>query len=287
MTPKRGLGKGLDALIPGDEPFRDQGGVLQILIKDIAPNPRQPRTEFDPTLLQELADSIAEHGLLQPLVVTPSSGETGYQLIIGERRLQAAQMAGLDTVPAIVRQVDEQQQLVLALIENLQRLDLNPLEAAEGYHQLIEEFNLSHEAVATQVGKSRTAITNTLRLLNLEPTVQQALREEKISEGHARALLGLLKAQAQNAALQTVIKEGLNVRQTEELVRRLSGKRRKSSPSRKKSADLTDVEEKLCQALGTRVTLSSSARGGRIIIHFYSDEELNALVDRLLEDMQD
>ncbi len=287
MTRKRGLGKGLDALIPGEEPFGDKGGVLQILIKDIAPNPRQPRTDFEPTLLKELADSITEHGVLQPLVVTPSPSGSGYQLIIGERRLQAAQMAGLDAVPVIVRQVDEQQQLVLAMIENLQRTDLNPLEAAEGYHQLIEEFNLSHEAVATQVGKSRTAITNTLRLLNLEQPAQLALREGKISEGHARALLGLSKAQAQNAALQTVIKEGLNVRQTEDLVRRLSGERRKSSPPRKKSADLSDVEEKLRQALGTRVTLSSSARGGRIIIHFYSDEELNAMVDRLLESLQD
>ena len=284
MTRKRGLGKGLDALIPGDEPFGDKGGVLQILIRDITPNPRQPRSEFDPDLLKELADSIAEHGVLQPLLVTPSPDNVGYQLIIGERRLQAAQLAGLDTVPVIVRQVDEQQQLVLALIENLQRMDLNPLEAAEGYHQLIEEFDLSHEAVATQVGKSRTAITNTLRLLNLEPSAKLALREGKISEGHARALLGLSKAQAQNAALQTVLKESLNVRQTEELVRRLGGDRRKSSPPRKKSADLSDVEEKLRQALGTRITISSSARGGRIIIHYYSDEELNALVDFLLED---
>jgi ParB family chromosome partitioning protein len=287
MARKRGLGKGLDALIPGSESFEEEAGVLQILIKDIAPNPRQPRSQFDPTLLKELADSIAEHGVLQPIVVTPSPDGPGYQLIIGERRLQAAQIAGLDTVPVIVRQVDEQGQLILALIENLQRMDLNPLEAAEGYQHLIEDFDLSHEAVATQVGKSRTSITNTLRLLNLEPSVQQALREEKISEGHARALLGLSKSQAQNAALQTVLKEGLNVRQTEELVRRLSGERRKSTPPRKKSADLSDIEEKLREALGTRVTITSSARGGRIIIHFYSDEELNALVDHLLEEQQE
>ena len=154
-------------------------------------------------------------------------------------------------------------------------------------NQLIEEFNLSHEAVAAQVGKSRTAITNTLRLLNLSKTVQQALREEKISEGHARALLGLSRAQAQNAALQTVLKEELSVRQTEELVRRLSGERRRSRSPKKKSADLSDIEEKLRQALGTRVTLSSSSRGGRIIIHFYSDEELNALVERFLEGYQE
>jgi ParB family chromosome partitioning protein len=288
MTRKRGLGKGLDALIPGDiGPIQDEGGVMQVSIEEITPNPRQPRAEIDPDQLKELADSIAEHGVLQPLLVTLSPSGTGYQLIIGERRLQAAEQAGLETVPVIVRQVSEQQQLVLALIENLQRTDLNPLEAAEGYNQLIEEFSLSHESVASQVGKSRTTITNTLRLLKLAKPIQQALREGKISEGHARAILGLSKAQAQSAALQTILKEDLNVRQTEELVRRLSGERRSSRSRPKKSADLSDIEEKLRQALGTRVTLSSSARGGRIVIHYYSDEELNALVERFLEGYQE
>ena len=288
MTRKRGLGKGLDALIPGDiGPIQDEGGVMQVSIEEITPNPRQPRAEIDPDQLKELADSIAQHGVLQPLLVTLSPSGTGYQLIIGERRLQAAEQAGLETVPVIVRQVSEQQQLVLALIENLQRTDLNPLEAAEGYNQLIEEFSLSHESVASQVGKSRTTITNTLRLLKLAKPIQQALREGKISEGHARAILGLSKAQAQSAALQTILKEDLNVRQTEELVRRLSGERRSSRSRPKKSADLSDIEEKLRQALGTRVTLTSSARGGRIVIHYYSDEELNALVERFLEGHQE
>ncbi len=288
MTRKRGLGKGLDALIPGDiGPIQDEGGVMQVPIEEITPNPRQPRAEIDPDQLKELADSIGEHGVLQPLLVTISPSGTGYQLIIGERRLQAAEQAGLETVPVIVRQVSEQQQLVLALIENLQRTDLNPLEAAEGYNQLIEEFSLSHESVASQVGKSRTTITNTLRLLKLAKPIQQALREGKISEGHARAILGLSKAQAQSAALQTILKEDLNVRQTEELVRRLSGERRSSRSRPKKSADLSDIEEKLRQALGTRVTLSTSARGGRIVIHYYSDEELNALVERFLEGYQE
>jgi ParB family chromosome partitioning protein len=286
MTRKRGLGKGLDALIPGDiDSLSADSGVLQVLIEDITPNPRQPRVEFDPSQLQELADSISEHGVLQPLLVTPSKGDTEYQLIIGERRLQAARLAGLDTVPVIVRQVDEQLQLVLALIENLQRIDLNPLEAAEGYAQLASDFGLSHEAIATRVGKSRTAISNTMRLLKLSKPAQQALRECKISEGHARALLGLSKAQAQSAALQTILKDDLNVRQTEELVRRLSGERKKRKTIRKKSPDLSDIEEKLRQAYGTRVTLSSSTRGGRIIFHFYSEEELNALVEQLLEDL--
>jgi len=286
MTRKRGLGKGLDALIPGNlESISDLSGVLQVLVKDISPNPRQPRVEFDPTHLQDLANSISEHGVLQPLLVTPSEDNEGYQLIIGERRLQAARIAGLDTVPVILRQVDEQQQLVLALIENLQRVDLNPLEAGEGYAQLAAEFGLSHDAIATRVGKSRAAISNTLRLLKLSKPVQQALREGKISEGHARALLGLSKAQAQSAALQTILKDDLTVRQSEELVRRLSGERQKKSSSPKKSPDLSDVEEKLRQAFGTRVTVNSSTRGGKIIFHFYSDEELNTLIDRFLEDV--
>jgi ParB family chromosome partitioning protein len=284
MTRKRGLGKGLDALIPGDaETHADSGGILQVQMKDITPNPRQPRTDFEPSQLQELADSITEHGILQPLLVTPSENGQGYQLIIGERRWQAAMLAGLVTVPVIVRQVNEQQQLILALIENLQRTDLNPLEAAEGYQQLIDDFGLSHEVVATRVGKSRTAVSNTIRLLKLSKPVQQALRGGEISEGHARALLGLSSSQAQTAALQTVLKGELNVRQTEELVRRLTGKRRKKTSPQKKSPDLSDLEEKLRQELGTRVTLSSSARGGRIIIHFYSDEELSAIVERLVE----
>jgi ParB family chromosome partitioning protein len=285
MARKRGLGKGLDALLPGDmDTIGEDSGVLQVLIKDISPNPRQPRVEFNPTHLQELANSISEHGVLQPLLVTPKSNGEGYQLIIGERRLQAAQLAGLDAVPVIVREVDEQLQLVLALIENLQRIDLNPLEAAEGYAQLAGEFKLSHSAIATRVGKSRTAISNTLRLLKLAKPVQAALREGTISEGHARALLGLSKAQAQSAALQTILKDGLNVRQSEELVRRLSGERKKRTSPQHKSPDLTDLEEKLRQTFGTRVTLNSSARGGRIIFHFYSDEELDALLDRFLED---
>jgi ParB family chromosome partitioning protein len=284
MARRRGLGKGLDALIPGErEYFADSGGVLQVRLEDITANPRQPRTDFEPSQLRELADSIAEHGILQPLLVTPSEDGQGYQLIIGERRWQAAKLAGLVTIPVIVRQVDGQQQLILALIENLQRSDLNSMEAAEGYQQLIDEFDLSHEAIASRVGKSRTSISNTLRLLKLSKPVQQALRAGELSEGHARALLGLASSQAQSAALQTILKGELNVRQTEELIRRLSGKRRKKEPAQKISPDLSDLEEKLRQELGTRVTLSSSARGGRIIIHFYSDEELNTLIERLLE----
>jgi ParB family chromosome partitioning protein len=285
MSRKSGLGKGLDALIPtGDATAPSAGGVLHISLEEITPNPRQPRVNFDPDKLRELADSILEHGVIQPLVVTPSDDGAGYQIIVGERRWQAARLAGLDTVPAVVRDVTDQDQLVIALIENLQRADLNPLEAADGYKQLADDFKLSHEAIAMRVGKSRTAISNSLRLLKLSAGVRDALQKDRISEGHARALLGLPTAQAQTAALQTVLKRMLNVRQTEDLVRRLSGERRKKRSTPEPSPEIADIEERLRQSLGTRVTLKKGSRGGSIVIRFYSDEELDALIHRLLED---
>jgi len=280
MAKKHGLGKGLDALILAGEGLASGGGILQLPVENIRPNPRQPRHQIDPDELKDLTDSIRAHGVLQPLLVTADGAE--FVLIAGQRRLQAARLAGLEFVPAILRQASDLQQLELALIENLQREDLNPLEAAEGYQRLGEEFHLSHEAIAEQVGKSRAAVTNTLRLLKLAPAARQALAAGRISEGHARALLGLPTAQAQGAALQTVIKRELNVRQTEELVRRLSGQRRTSAKPARRSAEETALEDELRQALGTRVLLRRGGRGGSLIIHFYSDEELNTLVDRLL-----
>ena len=285
MSRKSGLGKGLDALIPtGDATAPSAGGILHISLDDISPNPRQPRVNFDPDKLRELADSILEHGVLQPLVVSPSEDGGGYQLIVGERRWQAARLAGLETIPAVIREVTDQDKLVIALIENLQRTDLNPLEAADGFKQLADDFNLSHEAIAMRVGKSRTAISNSLRLLKLSATVRVALQKDKISEGHARALLGLPTAQAQSAALQTILKGNLNVLQVEDLVRRLTGGRRTKKVVRQTSPEIVDIEEKLRQALGTRVTLKKGPRGGSIVIRFFSDEELDALIERLLEE---
>lgn len=280
MPTRRGLGKGLDALIPR---AMDQGGVEQIAVEAILPNPRQPRQTFDPAELEGLAASIREHGVLQPLIVTLEANSDRYRLIAGERRLQAARMAGLGAVPVIVRSVNDQERLELALIENLQRTDLNPLEAAEGYRQLTEDFNLSHEEVAARVGKARTAVSNTLRLLKLGAPARQALTEGRISEGHARALLGLPTGQSQTAALGMVESRSLNVRQTEALVRRLVGERRPSRKTRPKSPEETDLEAQLRQALGTRVILRRSGKGGSLVIRFYSDEELNALLDRLLD----
>ena len=282
MSRKRGLGKGLDALIPSPQEEEGAGGILQVPLEEITPNPRQPRQDFDPQRLQELAQSIVEHGLLQPLVVTPTESGQGYELIAGERRLQAARLAGLATVPVIVRAVSEQERLELALVENLQRDDLNPLEAAEGYRQLAKDFGLSHEAIARRVGKSRAAISNTMRLLKLPPSVQESLRHGRIREGHARALLGLPTHQAQVAALQTVLRRNLSVRQTEDLVRKLTGKRKRGARARDPEPELAALEAKLREALGTRVKVRHGPKGGSIVIHYYSDEELNALIERLI-----
>ncbi|MBN2549582.1 MAG: ParB/RepB/Spo0J family partition protein [Anaerolineales bacterium] len=294
---KSGLGRGLDALIPGAEPageasFQRESGVEELPVGRIAPNPRQPRTRFDPEEMNELADSIRMHGILQPLIVTPGDEPGRYILIAGERRLQAARQAGLATVPCMVREASDLQRLEMALIENVQRADLGPLEAAEAYRQLAEDFSLSHEQIAAQVGKSRAAVTNTLRLLKLPPSVQQALAASQISEGHARALLALATPQAQAAALQTILKLGLNVRQTEELARRLSGEKPPAVLPAALPAEITALQERLQASLGTRVSLNPRRsrdrlrQGGTLVIHYYSDEELDALVTRLLGDQE-
>lgn len=283
MPQRTGLGKGLDALIPGGGEPPSAGSIRHIPIDSISPNPRQPRSNFDPLELDELAASIREHGILQPLIVS-SAGDNRYILIAGERRLEAARKAGLRTVPAILRQVGDQQLLELALIENLQRADLNPLEEAEAYRQLTADFGLSHEQVAERVGKSRAAVTNTLRLLGLPEAARKALLEGKISEGHARALLSLPTPEAQQAALHTVLTQDLNVRQTEELVRKLSGQKTPSLPRPTSPPEITAIEERLRAALGTRVSLRHGRRGGSLILYYYSDEELDSLLERLLKE---
>ncbi|HEY58871.1 MAG TPA: ParB/RepB/Spo0J family partition protein [Anaerolineae bacterium] len=288
MTPKRrpGLGKGLDALIPGGDASASGGGVQYVPIHAIRPNPRQPRSHLDEEKLEELAQSIREHGVLQPLIVTQGESPGQYLLIAGERRWRAAQRAGLQRVPVIVREATDQQRLELALIENLQRDDLDPLETAEAYRQLHEEFGLSHEAIAQQVGKSRVAVSNALRLLKLPAEVKRALQRGHISEGHARALLGLPSAEAQVAALQEVLSRGLTVRQTEDLVRRQTGQGAPSRGRPKRAAaqpaELRDLENRLQSHLGTKVRVRGNAAQGTIVIHYYSAEELEAILAHLL-----
>ncbi|MCJ7723549.1 MAG: ParB/RepB/Spo0J family partition protein, partial [Anaerolineales bacterium] len=278
------LGKGLEALIPtGQTPLGD-GGVTQVSVGMIAQNPRQPRVNFDETGLAELAASIREHGVIQPLVVTPVNSEGKHVLIVGERRLEAARSIGLQSVPVIIRHASDQQTLELALIENIQREDLNPLEEADAYRQLIDDFDLSHEEIALQVGKSRVSVTNTLRLLNLPESVKQALLDGRITEGHARALLGLPAREAQEAALQTVIIRELNVRQTEELVRKLSGQKPPAKQKFIPPPEIVDLEQRLRDSLGTKVILRHGKKGGSVTIHYYSDEELDTLLGRLLNE---
>ncbi len=281
MSPKSGLGRGLDALIPGGEFVPAERGITHVSVDSISPNPRQPRQDFHAEELEELTDSIREHGVIQPLIVTPANQADRYTLIAGERRLQAARMAGLASVPVIVRDATDQQRLELALIENVQRADLNPLEEAEAYRQLYEDFSLSHEDISRRVGKSRVAVTNTMRLLRLPDSVKNALIEERISEGHARALLALSTPEAQSAALKTVISQDLTVRKTEELVRKLSGEK-KASLKTVPLPEITELEERLRTSLGTKVTLRSGKKGGSLTIHYYSNEELDALLGRLL-----
>ena len=282
MARKGGLGRGLAALIPGSHSTVSDGDILSIPLDRILPNPRQPRQEMNNDDLADLAASIREHGILQPLVVTKDSEIDAYTLIAGERRLRAARLAGLDSVPAIVRLASEQQRLELALIENLQRTDLAPLETAEAYHVLSEEFNLLHEEIAERVGKSRVTVTNTLRLLNLPESTRKALAKGEISEGHARALLQLTSPQAHSAILKMIMGHGLNVRQTEELVRKYAGERPTRQIAHPPQPEIRELEERLRERLGTRVVLRHGKKGGSMIIHYYSDEELNTLIGHLL-----
>lgn len=284
MTKRSGLGKGLDALIPTAESHLPESSVTQIPIETITPNPRQPRSRFDPDELNEMAVSIREYGVIQPLIVTQSEVAGNYTLIAGERRLLAAQIVGLKEVPAIIREVSEQQLVELALVENVQRADLGPLETAEAYRQLNEDFSLSHEEIASRVGKSRTTITNTLRLLKLPENVKQSLAEGNISEGHARAILTLPTEEAQNAVLKSILKNDLNVRQTEELVRKLTGEKPIKQPPPAPNPEIKALEERLRQHFGTRVTLNQRRKGGTLTIHYYSEEDLNSLLNLIMGD---
>ncbi|HVP20442.1 MAG TPA: ParB/RepB/Spo0J family partition protein [Anaerolineaceae bacterium] len=281
---KGGLGKGLDALIPSGLPPQTEGNATLVPVDQIVPNPRQPRHTIENDSLKELADSIREHGILQPLIVSMDADNGAYTLVAGERRWRAAKLAKMETVPVLVRQVTEQQLIELALIENLQRTDLMPLETAEAYHNLSEDFGMTHEEIAARVGKSRVAVTNTIRLLNLPEKIRQTLAEQRISEGHARALLALNSTVAQLSVLHTILEKDLTVRQTEELIRHLSGTRPAPHPPKPVEPEIEALEERLRTILGTRVTLRHGKRGGSLTIHYYSDEELNALVAQILKE---
>ena len=280
MAKRTGLGKGLDALIPGGKiSAGGEGGVTQVSIDSIQRNPRQPREKFDTAELENLAASIREHGVIQPLIVSPGRGGS-YTLIAGERRLQASRKAGLKTVPVVIRSATDQQLLELALIENVQRADLNPIEEAEAYQNLAKEFKMSHETIASRVGKSRVAVTNTLRLLDASAAVKQALVDGRISEGHARAMLSL-SAKAQEALLNQILNLDYSVRTTELMARKYSGQKPVFKKKSGRSPNVNDVERRLQTSLGTKVALKHGKRGGTIVIYYYSDEELDSLFEKL------
>jgi ParB family transcriptional regulator, chromosome partitioning protein len=290
-----GLGRGLESLIPTTSAAvetpqatnSDAGGrPLDVPVGAISPNPWQPRSSMDEHQLQELAHSIRTHGVMQPLVVTQADESGIYTLIAGERRWRASRLAGQETVPVVIKDVTPQSMLELAIVENVVRADLTALEEAHAYKQLIEDFGLTQADVAERVGRSRVSITNTLRLLNAPERVQRALAENQITEGHARAMLGLPSVADQLVVLEMVQERGLSVRQTEDLVRRwLAGSpARKSSESTSPDPEHVRIESRLRDALGTKVALKrdSSAPRGTITIEYYSDEQLQALYDRLV-----
>lgn len=276
------LGRGLEALIPKKTIVEavDTTGVQQIPVGNISPNPRQPRQNFDEKALQELSDSVKRHGVLQPLVVT-SLGGGNYELVAGERRLQASKIAGLESVPAIVRTVGEQEKLEIAIVENVQRHDLNPVEEAEAFVRLIEEFTLTQEEVAAKVSKSREYVSNTIRLLGLAALAKQALREGKITRGHAKAMLGLGTEDEQVAMLDRILSEGLSVRDVEGGGVRKRVEKREPGIGSVKDPELLGLEEELRGKFGTRVTIKGTRKSGEVIIDYYSSEEFDELIGKL------
>lgn len=278
-----GLGRGLNSLIPSKKVLRAfseaeaPSGVrlVDVPVKNIRPNPKQPREDFGYQDLEDLINSIKEHGILQPLVVTKVDGEN-YELIAGERRYRAAKFLNLRAVPAIVRSAKDQEKLEWALVENIQRKNLNPIEEARAYDRLMQEFNLTQEKVAERVGKSRPVVANTLRLLTLPEEIQQALRAGKIKESHARTLLGLPDERTRLKYFSKILKNCMTVRDAESAVRKARG-----SKQSKISPVLAAKEEVLRGVLGTKVEIKKRGERGKVVIHFYSEEELSGLVKKI------
>lgn len=284
----KGLGRGLRALIPavpeGAAPGEE---ILELAVEKIRPGPFQARQEFDAAALSELAASIKAHGVMQPVVVRPL-GDDQYELIIGERRWRACQQAGIKTIPAVIRRVDDLTSSEMMLVENLQREDLNPLEEALAYRRLVDEFHLTQEEIAARVGKSRPRVANTMRLLQLPQEVQDLLAKGVLSAGHGKALLGLESPEQQRALAREIADRGLSVRETEKAVRRLlragtgPARARKETPS---GPELAEAESRLRQLLGTKVKIKAGPRGGKIEIEFYSKDELDRLLEWFLGDL--
>ena len=298
---RRGLGRGLGALIvntetsepvsSGADTHVDADGIQMIAVDLISPNPHQPRSSFDPAQLEELAASIRKHGIIQPLITTAAESADHYWLVAGERRWRAAQLAGLTEVPAIVREASSQQLMEWALVENVQRSDLNPLEEATAYSALMHEYSFTQAEVADRVGKSRSAVANTIRLLRLPLRIQQTVLDERISAGHARAMLALSDDSMMDVCLAQVVEQDLSVRQTEELVKQMQNA--PSGMADKMPEPLEDavaahyksLEDRFRASLGTRVNLAHNPDGsGRLVIHFFNDDDLQHLYERMIDE---
>ena len=276
---KGGLGRGLESLF--EDAARDVGGPVSTLpLREIEPDKDQPRKDFDEQALSELADSIARHGLLQPIAVRAAAGGA-YKIIAGERRWRAARLAGLSEVPVVIKDVTDAEAMELALIENLQREDLDPVEEAMGYRQLMERCELTQEQTAQKIGKSRSAIANSLRLLNLPDDVLAFLKEGKLSTGHAKVLLGLPDAALQSKAAEAVVGQNLNVRQTEALCKKLAKPEKPPKPQPLRPALAGEVEYALREVLGSEVKVDYKNGQGSLTVHFYSDEQLSAFANLL------
>ncbi len=280
---KRGLGKGLDALFTDNSP-EDAEGSVTLRLTDIEPNRGQPRKEFNADALEQLADSIRQHGVLQPLVVRPIPGTGTYQLVAGERRWRAARMAGLSEVPVVVRELTDSETAEIALIENLQREDLNPIEEAEGYQGLMETYGLTQDEISRRVGKSRPAVANALRLLNLPAPVLEFVKKGKLSAGHARSLLGAEDAEQMRRLADEVMRKGLSVRAVEKLIRRQEKEPAAPAPVKPRGVLASEVERLLTERLGCKVTVAEGEKKGLLTMEFYGEDDLRRLVGLLCQE---
>jgi ParB family chromosome partitioning protein len=278
---KKGLGRGLDALISSAESLEEAGNsILEVKINEVEPNREQPRKVFDQEKLQTLAESIKEHGVVQPIIV--KKGETGYVIVAGERRWRASKIAGLKTVPVIVKGISSKEMMEIALIENLQREDLNPIEEAEAYQKLIDEYEMTQEEVSKVVGKSRAAVANSVRLLNLSDEIKEMLSDGRLTSGHARTIISLTDKERQKELANLIADKKLNVRDAEKLAAREEKKGIVKKPVSKNNIEVSDIEEKLRSTYGTKINLVRGRNKGKIIFEYYSNDEFDRIVDMLI-----
>ena len=280
MAKRKALGRGLSALFPETVMSETDKGFFYCPVESISPNPHQPRQNFSDSELIKLADSIKEKGVIQPILV--SKTKDGFQLIAGERRWRAAQKAGLDKIPVWIRDVSPAETLELALIENIQRKDLNPIEESSAYQELMQKFHLTQEALSKRVGKDRSTIANFLRLLKLPNIIQQDLIDGHLTTGHARVLVAIESLSAQKEVRNLIIKKSLSVRQTEDLVKKILTLKKPKSPKTETDHYIESLSKDLQRSLGTKVVIRRNGKKGKIIIEFYSDEDLGRLIDQLL-----